>query len=80
MDSHSGVKPPDLPLQTQEQAESASQTVTHIPIELIFFPVTPNQPQLPLHQPVFHGWWRGVACYLMLGPDVTCHLRCTLAP
>lgn len=44
MDSESGLRSPDPPLQTQEQAGSASLTVTLVPIELIFSFATPPPP------------------------------------
>lgn len=68
MDSQSGLRPPDPPLRTREQAGSASLTVTHIPIELIFF-ATPN----PLPPSVSWG------CFSTHCPDVECQLDVIMA-
>lgn len=71
MDSHFGVKPPDPPLQTQEQAGIASLTVT--PNQIDFF--SPHQTHR--HSPPTLSVSRG--CFLTHGPDVAYHRLCTLA-
>lgn len=78
-DSRSSLRPPDPPLQTGEQAGSASLTVTHIPIELVFFFTTPNPPPpwvlwgvFLATLPRFSRWSRRPGCLTAAGGGGFC--------